>query len=390
MRIAILTNEYPTGSETFVVRHAVGLGANVLTPEVNAEGVTRYGLLGNGIYPFKPPPPRTLFRRAAYRFGSGLPGSVWHNPSTARDFAETLARVDPDVLLAQYGPNGINAVAACRALAIPLVIQFHGYDATSLLKSKAYRARLREALSYAYRGIVVYEGMQTPLIELGIRPAKFEVINVGVPVDARATFERSHGTSVSFLSVGRMVAKKAPLTTLKAFEGCADVYEDVSLTMVGDGPLLSKVRSYAERSRHAARITLTGYLGQPEILQLYRNASAFLQHSVTAANGDREGWPVSVAEAALAGLPIVSTRHAGIVEQVIENVTGYLVAEHDVAGMSAAMTELARHPSRRAQFGEAGRSHIIATGSLDGQLGKLRNVLQRSVSALASKTDADA
>ena len=49
-----------------------------------------------------------------------------------------------------------------------------------------------------------------------------------------------------------------------------------------------------------------------------QHARAFVQHSVTAADGDSEGTPVSILEAGAAGLPVVSTRHAGIPEGVVK------------------------------------------------------------------------
>ena len=56
----------------------------------------------------------------------------------------------------------------------------------------------------------------------------------------------------------------------------------------------------------------------------------FVQHSVTASNGDKEGTPVAILEASLAGMPIISTSHAGIKDAVEHNITGVLSEEYDV------------------------------------------------------------
>ena len=56
-----------------------------------------------------------------------------------------------------------------------------------------------------------------------------------------------------------------------------------------------------------------------------RRAKVFLQHSVTANDGDEEGLPVSLLEAMGQGVPVVSTRHAGIPEAIKDGTDGFVV-----------------------------------------------------------------
>ena len=65
-------------------------------------------------------------------------------------------------------------------------------------------------------------------------------------------------------------------------------------------------------------------------------------------------------------LPIVSTRHNGIPEAVLDDVTGHLVDEQDVDGMAAAMAKLFDHPERAANMGAAGRDRVLAHFTLEG------------------------
>jgi glycosyltransferase involved in cell wall biosynthesis len=59
-------------------------------------------------------------------------------------------------------------------------------------------------------------------------------------------------------------------------------------------------------------------------------------------------------------IPIVSTRHSGIVEAVADGVTGLLVNEHDVDGMAQAMAGLLADPNRSARMGAAGREQVLS------------------------------
>src|SRR5690606_38663847 len=85
---------------------------------------------------------------------------------------------------------------------------------------------------------------------------------------------------------------------------------------------------------------------------------AFVQHSMTAPDGDIEGMPVAILEAASSGLPVVSTYHAGIPEAVLHGQTGFLVEEVDVDGMAAYMVKLATDPLLARNLGLAARKHM--------------------------------
>ena len=163
-----------------------------------------------------------------------------------------------------------------------------------------------------------------------------------------------------FLAVGRFVGKKAPHLTISAFGEMYLVEPAATLTMVGDGPLLEQARAHATSLGLQDAISFPGVLTPEEIVALMGNARAFVQHSVTAPDGDREGSPVALLEAQMAGLPVVSTRHSGIPEIVADGETGILVEERDAAGMGRAMARLAREPMLAGTLGKAGRERALA------------------------------
>jgi glycosyltransferase involved in cell wall biosynthesis len=111
-----------------------------------------------------------------------------------------------------------------------------------------------------------------------------------------------------------------------------------------------------------------------------QRTGVFVQHSVTAEDGDKEGWPVAVGEAAACGLPVVATHHGGIAHQVVHGRTGFLVGEHDWRAMGLAMSTLARDPELRATFSAAARQRAVEEFSLRTQLDKLETLLLDVVS----------
>ena len=115
------------------------------------------------------------------------------------------------------------------------------------------------------------------------------------------------------------------------------------------------------------------------VANVFGSSLAFVQHSVTADDGDMEGTPVAILEAQAAGLPVVSTFHAGIPDVVQQNVTGLLVAEFDEAGMAAQMRRLLDQPDLAHALGSAGRKRLREHFSLEHHLTTLNNILNSAV-----------
>jgi glycosyltransferase involved in cell wall biosynthesis len=100
-----------------------------------------------------------------------------------------------------------------------------------------------------------------------------------------------------------------------------------------------------------------------------------VQHSVTGPNGDTEGLPVAIVEAMASALPVLSTRHSGIPEVVLDGETGLLVDEHDVSGMAEAMATLLGDTNRARAMGEAGRRRVLANFTHDHVRDRLRAIM---------------
>ena len=72
-----------------------------------------------------------------------------------------------------------------------------------------------------------------------------------------------------------------------------------------------------------------------------------------------EGLPMSVIEAMLTGLPVVSTNVRGPAEQVVDGETGLQVPAGDAAALGAALERLVRDGASRARMGQAGRQRAL-------------------------------
>ena len=377
--VVFVVQSYPKLTETFiaaqreylrahvVVREYVGPGAapayvTVLPP---VSGADRVGL---------------LLRRFVRRLRFGKPASSYLSPGQEASLRDRLSELRPDVVLAHFGPSAIDAAPACAESGIPLVVHFHGADLSSYFASSGYRTEMRGALNHVQAAVVVNATM---IARLGDHFPEFtkEVARIpyGVSVQ-QADVDRvaDDRASCTFVAVGRLVPKKGILLTLEAFAKTWHEERGVRLVVVGDGPLLASAKALVDRRGLTPVVVFCGSLPHQEVLARLQRSDVFVQHSLTSPEGDEEGWPVAIAEAAGLGLPVVATRHAGIPEQVITETTGILVAEGDVDAMASAMLRLAREPELRRRMGSAASGYILTNFSRHQQLARLDELLLRS------------
>ena len=345
-RLAVLAPSIGTVSETFIARHMADLlpGDTAVVANVQVPGSPA------------PPCPRLLLgmpqreeRWSVFRRSSGARS----NATRAARAAAFLREHDVDVAMGEYLTYSHQWLPVTRELGIRFFAHAHGYDVSRKLRDADWRARYLD-YNLADGVITVSEASRQRLIDLGMRPDKVHVIACGVDVPLEPLV-RPAREMVRCLAVGRMVPKKGPLLTLEAFRLAAARHEGLHLDFIGEGELLPAAEQYVRDANLGARVRLHGAQPHDVVSRAIREADVFVQHSRTdPVTGDEEGLPVAILEAMAHALPVVSTRHAGIPEAVIDGVTGMLVAEGDATQMAACLVALGTDPGARARLGTAG------------------------------------
>jgi len=316
-------------------------------------------------------------RRLTYKLLNAIPGSPVPNATTA-GYLSAFRRIYPAAVLAEYGTTGALVTDACRRLGLPLIVHFHGYDASRHDVLRAHEQAYKTMFEHACAIICVSKAMHQRLISLGATPQKLHYNPYGVDCESFAHAIPSSSEPV-FLAVGRFVEKKAPVLTIESFAETHRVFPEARLRMIGDGPLLDLARQTARDLQLSQAIEFLGPQ-PPEVVQReMRSARCFVQHSIEAPDGDSEGTPVGILEAMASGLPVVSTRHAGIPDVVIEDVTGFLVDEKDVTGMSKHMSRFILEPELAGRMGSVAREHILENFSQEKSLGNLWTIIQNCI-----------
>lgn len=286
-----------------------------------------------------------------------------------------------EVVLANYGMPGAHMAPVCKDLNIPLLVIFHGHDATDKKLLREYRKKYKAMFEYATYSIAVSEEMRKKLIAAGAIPEKLKLIPYGVDVDKFKNGINSTNIN-TFIAVGRFTEKKGPLYTINAFYKALQKYPEAKLIMVGghSGLYETCVKRVAELKIQDA-VSFPGILNSDEIANLMGHSLAFVQHSITASNGDMEGTPLGILEASASGLPVVSTLHGGIKEAVIHGKTGFLVEEKDENAMAEYMIQLLKNVSLAREMGLNGRNHIIENHYQKKQIKKIYELAKAAISS---------
>jgi colanic acid/amylovoran biosynthesis glycosyltransferase len=371
MRIAFLPGVFPMLAETPVLNQITGLVARGHEvdvygdrPKVEAPyhpSIDQLHLLERAHY--RPDLPSRWFQRWAkgIRLASAARGNERRallramnvlrfgtRAATGRLVLQTAQFLPPrtyDIIQAGFGEQGLKALRMKRVGAVQgrLVTAFRGADLTRFVRRRGgavYRGLFREGDLF----LPVCHSFAARLRSLGCPADKIEVHRTGIDL-ARFRFEpRPPGLRLRLISVGRLTEKKGLGDAIIAASMLASDGVDFTYTIIGDGPLRSRLEAAMRDAGLASRLFFAGSLEQSAVQAELAKADILLAPSVTAPDGDEEGIPNVLKEAMASGLPVVSTRHSGIPELVEDRVTGLLAAEHDPEGLASCIRWLGDHP----------------------------------------------
>jgi glycosyltransferase involved in cell wall biosynthesis len=168
--------------------------------------------------------------------------------------------------------------------------------------------------------------MKDRLVALGAPEQNVRVVHLARDLDTYRY--RDPGWPVrNLLCVARMTPKKGHIDLLQAVARARSEVPDLSLRLVGDGPLRPRIERTIEDLDLSGAVELTGWQGSDDVRRHLDASDAFVLCSKVAPGGDREGTPTVLVEAQAIGLPVIATRHAGIPEMIPEQNQCLLASE---------------------------------------------------------------
>jgi glycosyltransferase involved in cell wall biosynthesis len=335
---------YPERYETLLVHGALAPGEASLADLAEEEGATM-------------------------RFAPELrqPVDPLHDARALLRLIRVARAFKPDVVhthTAKAGFLGRQAALAVRPR--PAIVHtFHGHVLEGYFgaaKARLYLELERALGRVSDRLIGVSQATVDDLVRLGVAPReRFQVLPLGLdlarlaePADSLRSETRGEleigDDEILLVFVGRFAPIKRLSLLLEAFAKARESDPRLRLAVVGDGDERPALERQAVELGIAADLRFLGY--RRELRPVFAAADTAVLSS------DNEGTPVSLIEAAAAGLPAVATDVGGVREVVGEG-TGILVPSGDPAALAGAIVALAADPARRKTFGDAARKRAI-------------------------------
>ncbi|WP_216667673.1 glycosyltransferase [Saccharibacillus deserti] len=302
-----------------------------------------------------------------------------------RVLTRRLKAIQPRLIHAHFGPEGCLAMPIAEKLKIPLIVTFHGYDATTKdeYARKSYythRNYLKQRPKLQQKGalfIAVSDFIRSKLLSQGYPPEKVIRHYIGINTET-FTPDSSIQRRDAVLFVGRLVEVKGCAYLIDAMAEVQRSNPEAELIIIGDGPLRSELEE-----RAASKLTRYRFLGtqSPDVVREWMNqARVFSVPSVRAENGAEEGLGMVFLEAAAMGLPVASFATGGIPEAVEHGRTGYLAPERDAAKLSSYIERLLSDRELWNSFSEYGRVRVSRKFDLYEQTRKMEDLYKMVIS----------
>jgi colanic acid/amylovoran biosynthesis glycosyltransferase len=292
---------------------------------------------------------------------------------------------DIDIIHYHYGTDAGVFIKAGASTGIPSLVSFYGYDCSSFPQwyfglGARYLRRVFNNVDYC---LAMSEDMKSDLLEIGCPQEKIIVHYYGTDVQefpTKRTYEQKN--EVVFLSVGYLVPQKGHMFTLTALKKALRLTRKrMELRIVGEGRLEASLKEYVARNDLSAYVRFVGpldYLSR-EFLEEYHRADVFVHPSVVSETDEKEGIPGAVVEAMAAGLPVLSTYHAGIPSVITNNSTGLLVDEWDSDRLAENMCLLARDIESRRRIGRSAQRYALENLDLRQKEIELESIYDRVI-----------
>lgn len=250
---------------------------------------------------------------------------------------------------------------------LPIVFTVHGYHGAS--SEISYRLACLFANWWATRVIAVCQAESDILLKLGMKPAKLQLIYNGVstptidPTQVAALakqFNLDPTTQTIIGTAARLSEAKGLTYLLQAFARVAASKPHLRLVIAGVGDLEQQLKQQSEDLGIRTQTIFAGYVNNlPQLMSLF---NFFVLPSL------QEACSLACAEAMSQQKAVIGTTVGGIVEQVADGKTGFLIPPQDVDSLAEKLAYLIDRPELVDEFAQNGRQRYEKYFAVDQML----------------------
>jgi len=277
---------------------------------------------------------------------------------------KVIRQVKPDLVNTHTSKGGVLGRLAAKSVSrkLPVVHTFHGhliYGYFARYKSFVFTIIEKFMSVFTDSAVAVTSETKRSLSSLGIgKKLNWQVIPIGIPIQNKTYQNLSDSTSLKILWVGRFTDIKDPFYAVDVIKSLVNQSESqVELTMVGEGELFEKVKTYALN----LPVIFTGWMINP-----FQNVKEFDLLMLSSKN---EGLPLVMLEAANYGRATISRNVGGVGEFIKDGQSGYLINGNS-SEMANKLKQIAQNKNFLMEVGLSANKLLIDEFSVDKMANK--------------------
>jgi glycosyltransferase involved in cell wall biosynthesis/uncharacterized membrane protein YbhN (UPF0104 family) len=283
-------------------------------------------------------------------------GPFWVHRVPAAEARRAVTRYDVvHVHVSMFSPYGVGVARAASKAGVPVLVTVHsvwrGAGGVLRLAALAGIGRWPVAWSAVSRAAADAFGRSLGGVEVSVLPNAVDVSewHPAYPRPDVATAARQRAP-ITIVSVMRLAPRKRPLQLVRIFERVRKLTgrDDLSLVLVGDGPLRNRLERRVRRRGLDEHVHITGRLPRRQVREVLAGGSVYVAPS------PKESFGIAALEARCAGLPVVASRRGGVREFVRDRVDGMLVDSD--AEMVVALADLVEDRAMRERIANHNRA----------------------------------
>lgn len=285
---------------------------------------------------------------------------------------------DYDIIMFQLGHKLTN-IRKTHQYKGKIIVCLRGYDITGFLHENPHV--YDEYFEICDLFLPVCEFFKTILIKQGCKKDKIIVHHSAIDC-SKFTFKKRQlprQGQLNILSAGRFVEKKGFGYSIHAIAHLIKKFPHIKYKIIGNGALKKKYKKLIRKLNVKKNITLDNWHTHDEYIAILDKAHIFIAPSVSAENNDQEGIPNVLKEAMAMGILVIATNHAGNIELINDNISGFLVQERNSDQISKTIEYILNNPDMWQSMQQAAALKIKQEFEKEHENDKLEAILQELI-----------
>ena len=332
MRILHYVELYPVRSETFIKNLITQIGKKGINNSLIIHYATKEISESNIDYQL------IAYRRNIQHFFRNR--LFRYRKINNHKFLSEIKNVNPDIIHAHFGPNGIRMYQYLKKknISTPLIISLHGTDLININENKILKRILRGILKNNRVFIIVpSKFLFESVLSLGGAPERIHII----PSAVNKMFENNRveraPNEFRITNIGRFIPIKGQLNLIEAFFQVSEKYPKIKMKIVGYGQLESVLKEQVTRLGISNQVEIICSADQNQVRDILNETDLYIQPSILGSSGEQEALGLSVLEAQMSGCPCIVSKIGGLPETIENNLTGTLVEPASVQELTSAI-----------------------------------------------------